>query len=418
MSWLSSILVSFLTGALGLLFGGFIMNLCVSWYRVSSFEGKSGYAIVGVAFLGGIAGFFLGLVVTRVVAGGAEPSALKGFGYACGSVVAVALIALGFCRLGADLVPTLNGRDLELAIEVRCPKGFVLPAGADEHGYKPSAEIYLPRGRRLPTAELRLQEAVQADGHWIVPATLPLTTSSSGKFLSARFDKTTSLIFNLPLRSKPEDSDLQWSAWVDSGWDVGSPRPTEDEKFSARYRVLLIEPAPPESEPVDTEAEEFALLDPNDSLAYCLTFFGPDKTPERNNAVAEIFSTRQSELAELLASDDESLREKALLATQYIAAPSPELSQAVLDEGKAIADRIRHLTTDSDSDPERLQSLSALSSRFNHWKRAWWIVYQRAGLEGRPIYAEIHSLSLAYPRGTPMDQIELNARVILQEIDK
>src|SRR3954451_17484949 len=67
-SWGASILVALLAAAIGLVLGGFIASNAVSWYRISSFEGGAGYFVVGMALLGFVAGFLIGLVATRVVA--------------------------------------------------------------------------------------------------------------------------------------------------------------------------------------------------------------------------------------------------------------------------------------------------------------------------------------------------------------
>ena len=65
MNWPNSLLVSFLTGLLGLFLGGIIGLACVKWFRISSFEGASGYAVVGVALCGSFLAFIVGLVAAR-----------------------------------------------------------------------------------------------------------------------------------------------------------------------------------------------------------------------------------------------------------------------------------------------------------------------------------------------------------------
>lgn len=249
MSWISSILIALLSGGLGLVCGGAIMAKCVDWYRVSSFEGKAGFAVVGVALVGGIAGFVVGLIATRIVAAGPSPGLLKGVGAACGTVLLLALIALIVCRLRADLDPTLNGQPLELLIELRCPADFSLPAPSPDDDFRPSAGVYLPRGRRLPTAPVALDAATQTDGRWVLPATLPLTTSAKQKFLLVSLSPEQSLIFSLPLRPQPREADMQWSTWYESGWDVGTPKPPPEATFAVRYRVQI--EAPPAPAPPD-----------------------------------------------------------------------------------------------------------------------------------------------------------------------
>src|SRR6188508_2710117 len=75
MSWLATIFVALLTAAAGLVLGGYLASLAVGWYRVSSFEGGSGYFVVAFALLGLVAGFVVGLAVSRVGA------ASFGFGF-------------------------------------------------------------------------------------------------------------------------------------------------------------------------------------------------------------------------------------------------------------------------------------------------------------------------------------------------
>src|SRR5512138_176683 len=59
MSWLASLAIALATAAGGLVLGGYLASLAVGWYRVSSFEGGSGYFVVVFALLG----FGVGLVV-------------------------------------------------------------------------------------------------------------------------------------------------------------------------------------------------------------------------------------------------------------------------------------------------------------------------------------------------------------------
>jgi hypothetical protein len=48
MGWPASLLVALLSGALGLVVGGLVMNACVGSCRVSDFEGKAGCAVVAL----------------------------------------------------------------------------------------------------------------------------------------------------------------------------------------------------------------------------------------------------------------------------------------------------------------------------------------------------------------------------------
>ena len=108
-------------------------------------------------------------------------------------------------------------------------------------------------GRSQATGELRLVEAKQVDGRWIVTATVPLDTIASQKFLRVYLNEDYNLLFPLPLRSHPDERDREWSAWVEAGWPADKPKPAPEAGFTMRYRVELVEPPPGPS------AEEIAV---------------------------------------------------------------------------------------------------------------------------------------------------------------
>ena len=415
MSWLASIFVALLSGGLGLACAGVTGSLCVEWYRVSKFEGGAGYMVVFIAFLGGIAGFFLGLLVSRLVAAGTSPGFFKGLGFAWGAVLAIALVALLICRLCADIAPKMNGRFLELAVEVRCPKNFTVPV-PDEYGA--SATVYLPGKRGLPPGKLRTDEATVVDGHLTVPGTAPLTTSVREKFLSVRFSKDLDLIFPLRLPGHPGGRDCEWSGWVESGWDAGKPEPAKDQKFAARWRVLKVEPPPPPPDLMMIAAQKYAALTPASPLEEWLPFLFEDPNAERTAAVVRVIGERQADLAKLIRSDNDLLRERALAAAMYLEKPAPELVEAVLAEGRDIAQGIRRFNAMKDDAPDFMDVQSRLRSRFNDWRQAWWVMHKRAGLDGRPPLREIYDLALVRMRGTLMNEIEANARVVLDALEK
>lgn len=289
MTWLSSFLIAVLSGTLGLFCAGGIASLCVEWYRVSSFEGKSGYFVVFTALLGGLAAFVIGLIAARFVAAGVAPSFLKGLGFACGAVLAIALVALALCRLLADPAPELDGKSLGL------------------------------------------------------------------------------------------------------------------------------EPPPPD--PATVRAAEFAALKPDASLEQLLPFLFEGPTPERTAVVTKAIAERQPELASLIRSTNETAREYALRAVSYATPPAPELVEAVLAEGRAIADGIRQFNALPETDPG-YNTAPDLRSRFNEWKHAWWIIAQELGVDGRPPVQEIRDLAAVRDKDTTMHEIELNARTVLEHLNK
>jgi hypothetical protein len=99
MSWLLSIFVGLLAAVTASLEAGFVADLCVGWYRISSFEGASGYFVVFMGLFGGIVGLVVGIVCSRL----AGRSFFRGLGWSLGSTAGLALLVGGISRLGADL---------------------------------------------------------------------------------------------------------------------------------------------------------------------------------------------------------------------------------------------------------------------------------------------------------------------------
>src|SRR5215212_4463241 len=121
MSWLASLLVALLAAAIGLVLGGFVASHAVSWYRISSFEGGSGYFVVALALLGFVVGFVIGVVASRIVAASAHPSAWRAIAWSQLSVIGLAVLVGAIARFSADVPPRLNGEPLLLAVEIRWP---------------------------------------------------------------------------------------------------------------------------------------------------------------------------------------------------------------------------------------------------------------------------------------------------------
>ena len=139
MGWLASIVIALLSGIFALFGAGTVASLVVDWYNISSFEGGSGYFVIGMALLGLLAGLVLGLVIARVVAARPKPSFLKGLGTSCGAIALILAVIAGGSRLLADVPPENRWRD-------------ALPSGraALAAGRPSGARLFA--GRRIPPA--------------------------------------------------------------------------------------------------------------------------------------------------------------------------------------------------------------------------------------------------------------------------
>ena len=95
-NWLVAIAVSLLTGLVGMFSLGCLGIVWVEWYAISSFEGASGFFVVGMALLGGFLGGIVGIAAATLVAlrkGRVRFVSL--LGYAWGSWLALLVVATG-----------------------------------------------------------------------------------------------------------------------------------------------------------------------------------------------------------------------------------------------------------------------------------------------------------------------------------
>lgn len=94
MGWFLAILCGLVSGGFGGAYGGYMASRAVTWLRISSFEGKSGYFIAAMVLLGAIGGLVIGIVGGRAWGGPGLPGAAKGFGTSL-AVVAGVITLLG-----------------------------------------------------------------------------------------------------------------------------------------------------------------------------------------------------------------------------------------------------------------------------------------------------------------------------------
>jgi hypothetical protein len=240
MSWFVSILVGFFSGALGLLVGGAIANMCAGWYRISSFEGKSGYFIVINAILGGILGLALGLVISRAVAATAAPGFLKALGLSGAAVIAAGGAVLLVAWRGADIPPKIAGRELMLEVEWRLPAGETSPpAGIAGASSFTLGSVANHRQRKSGKGELKTAEARLENGRWIIPASVFLFTSRGLRSIGAELGGKSLGGFIVPLPARPGPKFERWSDWGPLG--PAPDRPWPETKTSFRFRVVRID---------------------------------------------------------------------------------------------------------------------------------------------------------------------------------
>ncbi|MEO8564063.1 MAG: hypothetical protein ABI601_18425 [bacterium] len=245
MSWPASIFVALLTAVVACVFAGVVALLCVDWYRISSFEGKSGYYVVGIALVGLVAGFVIGLAASRIVAGTLQPSFLKSLGASLLVVLVVAGVIGGTARLMADVPPKIAGEELLLAVEIRWPASQTKSPATDTVAPRLRLRALAGNVARIDKeGPLWMEDAHLVDGRWVVPGAVEVFTSRGGRMLEIDPAPGKPNAFLLPLPAYPGKRQLEWSEWMPRARPGAPPLP---DGMTLRFKVL------PRSQPVRTQ---------------------------------------------------------------------------------------------------------------------------------------------------------------------
>lgn len=236
MGWPGSIGVGVLTAATATLLAGWVANLAVTWYRISSFEGKSGYFIVGMALLGLIGGLLIGIVTSRLLGDAASHGFLKSLGLAqlltLGAITAIG----GVARLLADVPPRLGGQPLLLAVEFRwrAAERPPEPAAGVEWSVRLGSSVRR-RMRASETGPLWREDARLEDGYWVVPGAVELFTQRGERTVDLLPEGVHDRGYLVPLPARPGRTHLEWSGWLPRARE-GEPALAEGVQY--RFRVV------------------------------------------------------------------------------------------------------------------------------------------------------------------------------------
>jgi hypothetical protein len=239
MIWVGYFFVAILSGVLGLLVGGGIGILCVDWYRISSFEGKSGYFIVMLGLVGGFAGAITGLAITSFLGPSSAIGLFKSFGVSVLTIAMLGIVVFGACRLFADIPPKLDGQELMLHVELMLPIDSPKPTSDVEGNSRVDLHSSVGRTVRKSVAgNLDLDQARYENDRWLIPGSVELFTMRGMRSVMFIVNGQDVGGFAVPLPARPNHNHLEWSEWgpVPRSTDPRWP----DTKPSLRFRVQKI----------------------------------------------------------------------------------------------------------------------------------------------------------------------------------
>lgn len=399
-SWPSSLLIALLTGALGLLAAGLVMSACVIWYRISSFEGEAGFAVVGMSLLGGMVGVVLGLVVARLLPGGSSLAFFKALGAAWGIVVLLSALAAWIAHALADIPPTIAGRELDLEIEIRLPVDEKPPSGSSAEESTIELGSLSGRVQRVgERGELRFADARLEDGRWIVPASVSLFTARGRRLISFQIGDRPLEGFILHLPARPGRAHLEWSEWQPTPVSLESGSPDSMTWF--RFRVIQVEPepAPPTRDELLAEEaaraqERFEAVDPHAPVVDWIEWTRYGTTDEQKRTALERIAARETlaeEMRALMLAGDARTAEEALRLVEHL--PIPALVAPVTEVGRDLVARLQAVNQLSADEDPACESADDVSRRFSAWMVVVRTLREHCGGDFTPELGEILVLS-------------------------
>lgn len=357
MGWLLSLSSAVVAAIVGCLLAFYIGEKCVTWYRISSFEGSSGYAVVFMAFGGLLAGFLVGLAVSKSFGTGF----LHGTGLALAAVAAISGVVYLLARLGGDVPPEINGDNLHLQVEMRMAPGWQ-PSHLARAGqnYCLLTSLAGNQRRRPRYGTLDFENATQQDGRWIVPCQVPIHSTRSPLLVGVQLGKKTELEFVSPLPAQPTAANEQWTAWSATGFAQ-----TQAPGYEYRVRVKRDDEVRAEHQAAETAAYEnrqrdFAALNESSPLKAWLPFANSYNSDDISGRAQRYLATRLPEFEALLTDPDPAIVIGALKVLLYHQTFPSTLTPAIIASGRAVLPLIEKAKQAKDpDDPDKLTEKQA-----------------------------------------------------------
>lgn len=236
MRWIVSIVIGILTAVAGAFAVGTVAAGCVEWYRISSFEGQSGYFVVFMGLLGIAFGFVTGAVTGALTHRAGAKGFFRSLGLSLAIVLGITGTAAGVCWLAADRPPTINGHFLDLAFEVRSPRTVREKPQDAPDGLK---VLLYAGGKSVWYAALDFEHARIESDQWVTPGLVAMVSSKPDRQLAVWTGSGAAQYLPLDLPPKPRTVDEAWSEWKKTA-NRGDLVPMEPaEEYALRYKVQM-----------------------------------------------------------------------------------------------------------------------------------------------------------------------------------
>lgn len=402
MGWLLSLSAAVVAAIAGCLLAFYIGEKCVTWYRISSFEGGSGYAVIFMSLGGLIAGFLLGFTVAKSFGTGF----LHGTGLALAAVAAVSGVVYVLARLGGDVPPEIRGDSLHLQVEMRMAPGWQ-PSNLARAGrnYCQLAALDGNQRRRPRHGTLDFEKATQQDGRWIVPCQVPIHSTRAPLLVSLHLGNKSNLEFVSPLPSQPTAANEQWAPWSSTGFAQPQTTGYEYRVRVQRDDVVRAERQAAETAAYENRQRDFAALNESSPLKAWLPFANSYNSDDISGRAQRYLATRLPEFEALLTDPDPAIVLGALKALLYHQTFPDTLTPAIIASGRAVLPLIEKAKQAKDpEDPDKLTEKQA-----REFVEIWKSVAEKTNAPTDKVKTEI-GVAAAYAKQGDMQDLAMAMR--------
>ncbi len=391
MGWLLSLGVSLFTGIVTLVASGFVADVATKWFNVNEREGGRGYAVVFLALLGFVAGCVIGLIVARIVAAGGRGGGWRALGLSLGTVSVILGLILGLSWLQTDHPPYLDGRTVDLLVEIRLPAGEERPTEESLRG----TLLQLYTSERESNGVTLGPEGLRREGdRWIVPSRLLIFNRGTGRSLGISRPNAPEVRGPVKLPAWPTRADEKWSEWwVADRATEKDARVPPDYRYAIAVNVPTIEPDD-EAAPKVAAAEKarFDALDGRAPIVEWLAFTRSANPGLRGIAV-RIASERLPELVDVILGDDPESSAKALHAVACFKKADPLLAAPIHEIGRRLRTDLERFNALPADDEAAVRLARAIETRFADWHPAVVRLHLDNVLDGRAEFQPVHDLA-------------------------
>jgi hypothetical protein len=237
MRFLRAFLIAFFAAVVACILSFFVGDYLTKLAHVPEMEGQQGMTVFFLCVPVGImSGLVIGIVCSVVIRRPGFSGFLIAQGWSLVALFCIAGLLVGIPYALSDKPPRIDGKRIELRVELRAPATFQIPDRPD--GYSIRVSLYTDN-RQSQYAFIDWSGIKKDAKHITIPGNVALLTHSKTRSLLASIgnEPTASQFLELKIPPAPRKKDETWSEWIFATQRADLTNIPEPDRFAVRYRV-------------------------------------------------------------------------------------------------------------------------------------------------------------------------------------